>query len=301
MAKSAKAGTGSSKKKKSKGKKKAKVLDALVKGIGVISTIDIPQEFRDAFERGVNDATVLIKYRHAATYKTAKLAKKVRRFNKDADIGLIVTVGGLKAYDAAAQFIIAKPFVSLVGVAPTNASAKCRGGVTLNSVQYNSNRVNYLTTKLGCSAIEIGLLQNPNSTMQAAEVDNWANSIGAGAITPAGNDTGVDENDSATYQDAFLSISGGIKGLVVSSDPFFQDTKDELVDEANKWGKYVCYPSQAFGRARPRPKAGLATLLGPDLVAAYQSLGARAKSVLDTNANLTPLFEPAVQITTEIT
>src|SRR5262245_42685280 len=130
MAKETKARTRRKTKLTSPGKKKqpkAK-LAPLVKGIGVISTISISQQLKDIFEIGVNDPSVVFKYKHLASYKDSKIRRKFRRFNNDNDIGLIVTVGGLKAYDGAVSYA-EKPFVSLVGAEPTRFPAKARGGV----------------------------------------------------------------------------------------------------------------------------------------------------------------------------
>src|SRR5262245_29490201 len=112
MAKSRKTKTKSATKaksaaKKSKGRKGRtgkKQIKALTRGIGVISTISMTRELRTAFEKGVNDSTVVFKYKHLSSYKDVKLGKKFKKFNKDTDIGMIVSVGGLKAYNAAAKY-----------------------------------------------------------------------------------------------------------------------------------------------------------------------------------------------------
>ena len=98
-AKKAKYGkTANSKKKKGKTRKgKA----ALTMGIGVISTLKARARLKNAFINGVNNANVTLKFEHVASYKRAKLKAKIEQFNTNSQIGLIVMVGGLVAYEAA--------------------------------------------------------------------------------------------------------------------------------------------------------------------------------------------------------
>ncbi len=58
----------------------------------------------------------------------------------------------------------------------------------------------------------------------------------------------------------------------MSADPFFQETMDELVPEANKSGIHVIYPLQDYKNAWEPPTPGYATLQGPDLLEAYSQL-----------------------------
>jgi hypothetical protein len=285
MATKSKVKKGWGKKKGSKKKSKTlKVKIGLTLGIGVISTIKVPQPLRTAFKKGVNNANVVIKVEHAVSYNKNKLERKIKQFNADSDIGLIVTVGGLIAFEAANAFAT-KPFISLVGVAPS-PSANCFGGVTLESYQSNPKRIDYLVKQKGFSAGQIGLFYNPNSAMSGAETAAWS---GAKPPIPGGVDTAGD-NDPTTFPADFAKIPTAITAVVVSADPFFQESKDQLVAAADNSNKYLCYPLQDYAGASPQPTSGKTTLFGPALADPFTLLGQRAALVLGTGAKLVPLF-----------
>ena len=140
---------------KSKVKKSAKKASkkklgelALASGIGVVSTISITKEMKESFKTGVNNSNVSIKFTYVGSYKRGKLRKKIDRFNSDSNIGLIVTVGGNKAYDAAANRAT-KPFISLLGAAPSTLDLQCYGGIELRNYALNEPRVQKLTDPSG--------------------------------------------------------------------------------------------------------------------------------------------------------
>src|SRR5258708_1229014 len=139
---------------------------ALTLGIGIISTIRVPQPLRTAFKQGLKNSNVTIKVEHAVSYNRNKLKRAIEQFNSDTSLGLIVTVGGLVAFQAANLFAT-KPFISLLGVTPTATGAQCFGGVSLDSSRSNPDRIDHLVTEKGFAPGEIGLFQNPNSAMQA--------------------------------------------------------------------------------------------------------------------------------------
>src|ERR1051326_4487778 len=136
--------------KKTSKKKKSKKLKSsgLTLGIGIVSTIKVPQPLRAAFKQGLNNSNVVIKVEHAASYKLAKLRAKIAQFVADSEIGLIITVGGLVAFNAADEPATTKPFISLLGVTPTAPGPQCLGGVSLDSSRSNPDRIdNLVTTK----------------------------------------------------------------------------------------------------------------------------------------------------------
>src|SRR5688572_19607716 len=120
MAAKSKSGKSYGKKKGKKPKSKA----VLTRGIGVLSTIKVPTALRNAFKAGLNDPNVTIKVRPALSYRRNKMERIIREFNADPEIGLIITVGGLIAYDAADD-LATKPFISLSGVEPTSPGQWC--------------------------------------------------------------------------------------------------------------------------------------------------------------------------------
>jgi hypothetical protein len=291
MARKSKAKSASAKKKA--GEKKRPKLN-LVRGIGVVSTIYVTREMKKAFQNGVNDNSVIVKFRHASSYKGPKLKRKIKRFGTDPQIGLIVTVGGAKVYNVAKNEST-KPFLSLVGAAPRIPDADCYGGMTLNSFGQNVDRVGYIVSKENLPRTSIALLHNPNSTMAVEELDDWAG-LNAGRVIEAGKDGAADENDSSTYEAAF-SLPADVEAVVVSADPFFQETMDELVDEANRSNRFVCYPLQDYKNAFPPPAPFKSACLGPSLMEAYKQMGELAMQVITNGKALDPLFRPARSIT----
>ena len=97
---------------------------------------------------------------------------------------------------------------------------------------------------------EICLFYNPNSEQRNKELGEWkgANPV-PGGINASGN------NADDKYDRAFGKIPEAIKAVVVSADPYFQDTKDALIESANATTKYFCYPLQEYkntgGTAQP--------------------------------------------------
>lgn len=286
-------------KKKSIGKKAMASIPAVLgTAIGVISTITITKEMKKALKTGAPG--VKFKFCYVGSYKDKKLKNKLVKFNNNTDVKMLITFGGNKTYNAAKKWF-GKDFVSMVGAVPTNPPALCKGGVTLISTAGNKDRVSHLTTK-GMSKSQVGLLCNPNSAMNSIEEEDWVKNIGMSKknIFHTGMDgTTTDENDSDTYEDGFAdAVKSKMQALIVSADPFFQETMDELVSEANKSGIYVTYPLQDYKNAWEPPTTGCATLQGPDLLDAYSQLAMMAASVLNQGTN--PGFVNATSVTNDI-
>jgi hypothetical protein len=263
-----------SSKKNAKGKKPL----TLALGIGVISTIKVPVARKNAFINGLDNPNVALTVAPGLSYKRNKLQQKIETFNGDTSIGLIVTVGGLIAYEAAESFAT-KPFVSLVGIEPATPGTLCFGGVTLQSYMLNYARVAHLVAR-GLTTPQIALFYNPNSSMSGTEIANWN---GATPPIPGGVNTSGD-NDPAAFTNDFNSLPAAIKAVVISADPFFQEEMDALVSAANNSGRYICYPLQDFGNASPPPTPGNATLYGPNLRSPFKFLGQCAATALTTGA-----------------
>jgi len=267
--------------------------------VGIISTISITRDMKQAINNGLANPSVRLKFAYVGSYKPNKMKKKFQKFNNNANVKIVMTLGGNKTYAAAVQYS-QKPFVSLVGLTPAQFNL-CKGGVTLNSSGGNQARVDHLVTDLKKTKTKIALLCNPNSAMNAAEEEDWVDTLGmpAGNIFHAGKDTSVDENDTDTYETAFAAITlAGMQAVIVSADPFFQETMDELVADANDAGVYMTYPLQDYKKAWEAPTMGSATLQGPDLLMAYSQLGGVAASVLMTGADQG--FRPANSATNDV-
>jgi hypothetical protein len=226
---------------------------------------------------------VRLKVKHKETYKRPKLRRAIEAFNTDPDIGLIVTVGGLVVSEVADN-VATKPFLSLVGAAPANTSAKFFGGVTLESYKSNPARIGHLGG-LGFPPGEIGLFYNPNSAMSGKETAAWTGATPVGCTVDANGDV-----NPATYPTDLAKFPSSVKAIVVSADPFFTESMNKLVDAANRTGKRVCYPLQDYGEATPAPTAGKTTLFGPSLKSSYKLLGRLAKVARDTGTKLDPLL-----------
>jgi len=264
------------------------------KKIGILSSIsldtvisDTNLTLYDAYKNGLNDRNADHQKGDKKGYK-GDLKTTIDGFNSDRD--LIVTFGGSITYKAAAANS-AVNFVSLVGRKPDvfpNPPSLFRGGVSLDSFNANRDRLTLLmdgsiTGGISFAKDKIGLFCNKNSDMNQAETDNWNKLVGkpqgdTSQIIFAGNNGGGD-NDIAAYSNNFTDANNaGLKALVVSADPFFQDTKNDLISAANKWidaggALYICYPSlnyrNIFQPAQFQPRQGHCTLYGPKLEDAY--------------------------------
>jgi hypothetical protein len=173
----------------------------------------------------------------------------------------------------------------------------CYGGVTLGGLADNSARVDYLVGK-GRVRAGIGLFCNAKSPITQYEVQNWGTIAGVNQhIAYGGNTAG--HNDASHYPADFNNVHATVTTLIISADPFFQDTKDNdrgLIDAANGWianappgtNRYVCYPFDDYANTNGvhRPTAGTASWYGPDLSDAYELLGTSAADALTATSPL---------------
>jgi len=259
-------------------------------GIGVLSSISFGgTALAAAFRKGLGrDVPMNVKDNRG--YDAKSLNEALQALNNDVELGLIVTVGGLVvAQEAAKETGATLPFISLVGgtpgIFPSLGQGYFRGGVSLETFAQNPHRVAHLAT-LGVPESKICLLSNPNSYMAAAETAAWM-SGGRGPVIKAGGTSKGSSNSTTTYRPAFAEIAKtGMVGVVVSADPFFKETMDELIDAANGWitqgkGRRICYPLLDYenptGKCKPAPGY---TLHGPILEEAYELLGRMAADFL---------------------
>jgi hypothetical protein len=265
---------------------------SVTQGIGVLSSISFSgTRLADAFQKGLGSRETYINVQDNRGYDPQSLNHGVHTLNNDVKVGLIVTAGGLVSAQVAARKTGATlPFISLVGgtpgAFPSPGQGYFRGGVSLETFAHNPHRVAHLKA-LGIPENEVCLLSNPNSYMAAAETAAWVSS-GRGPVITAGASTGLGaSNSTATYRPAFAAIAAAnMMAVVVSADPFFKETMDELIDAANSWiaggqGRRICYPlhdyMNAAGRCKPTPGH---TLHGPVLEDAYELLGKTAAAFL---------------------
>jgi hypothetical protein len=191
-----------------------------------------------------------------------------------------------------------KPWLTLIGGRPGSFPQPSTdptdpnqfwGGVSLETFAQNDKRITHLMQKDSISASDIYLLYNPNSEVAAAEVSLWKK-YNAGPAVQAGRNPSTGDNDASTYQTAFQNISA--KAVIISADPFFQTTKDVLIQQANRWvsnapshiKRRVCYP---IGEFKSHGAQGHRTFHGPSLEAAYTLLGKKAAGVINNGVPAT--------------
>jgi len=251
----------------------------LTKPMIVVTTIHLNNQLRAAFEATAGQTPAYhdgIDYSQIAHYMS----------QVDGPNRLIVTGGGLIAFLAAKQYIVQGTFVSLLGMVPTGNLGNCYGGVSLNSFGDNSARVDFLVNHNGRARAGIGLFCNPNSPITPDEVQNWATIAGVNQTIAYGGNTGG-HNNSTHYLADLNGADPNITTMIISADPFFQDTKDKLIGAANQWvtnapagTRYVCYPFADYSNTNspsgPTPTHGTASWYGPSLLAAYGLLGTAA-------------------------
>jgi predicted enzyme related to lactoylglutathione lyase len=242
--------------------------------IGVVSSIKFTGQLKQAVAKGGNFSAAQLSVADSLGYSQTAIQTALSTFNSDSNIKLIITVGGGITYQAAANLGLTKPFISIVGETPTNQAAQCYGGVTLQSVQEDIDRIGYLTNAKGInSPAAIGLYYNPNSAMATNEKAQWPGGQVVAATVP---------NNSNNYAGDLGNFGNTTTAIVVSADPFFQDTKEALIAAANNITQYVCYSVQEFGNAngKSKPKHGKATMHGASLQDAYSLIGILAQNVL---------------------
>jgi len=261
---------------------------AIAKGIGVISNIKyVGTNLEKNFRKGVINVVGNADWCDVADplddtgYDKKDLADAVAAFNRNTDVGLIVTVGGLTTAVPALQHAT-KPFISLFGGVTTDfpgtITGQFYGGVTLDTLKRNDERVTYLTRPpRNFTPDQICLLTNPDGAITGTEIYAWEHaSPGRGGVLKARTEAEILSAFASFKQDKSLSA------MVVSADGLFQDKKDALIKAANDSGKYVSYPLQIFANegGGHHPSHGHHCKQGPKLATAYFSLGQKAATVI---------------------
>jgi hypothetical protein len=203
-----------------------------------------------------------------------ELNNAVKSLNATANV--IVTVGGSIAAKAAADFAKDKPFLAIVGTAPSfniNPHGTFRGGINLDTPASDVARNRYVIAKwTTIPANRVCLLYNGNGQMVQGELSAWRSQK-----WPA-QSAGSGDNSAINFANAFSNAAQNADAVVVSADPYFTQQRLALVGAANNTTLKVCYPFQFYGDANPA--SGQSMWFGPDLVGAYGTMGTKAASVL---------------------
>jgi hypothetical protein len=240
-----------------------------------ISTIKLQPDLKQAFDGGTGGIKTIPFY--SIDYDA--LDDFIQ--TKDKPNTLIVLAAGSLGFELGRQHITKGKFVSTVGLKPTGNLGNCLGGVTLNSISSNKDRVDWLTNVVHRPRANIGLFCNPKSQMNPAEEYDWTHNIPGvdQHIIHGGSRGNPPKNDATHYQQELQAADGyGITTLIVSADPFFNHTKDLLIAAANAWAgstKHVCYPLADYANTNglAPPNRGYASWYGPSLVDVYEQLG----------------------------
>jgi len=237
---------------------------------------------------------------------------QLQRGANSADI--IVAVGGLVSAHAAVKESDSW-FIVLVGRTPEDGdfaltdNPKYLGGVTLqqSNIQRRDALINHFSTPAApITNNDVWLLYNPNSRMSRAEVREWRENGGRAVAAAVPVEIDPEGNDPFEFAAAFARLKHkGAKGVVISSDPFFSSRRDNLVTQANAAATTagglmkICYPFEIYGTVgnpgtppNSVPAPGSAISIGPNLLAAYQTMGNKAAAIAaDITAGRNPTFK----------
>jgi hypothetical protein len=266
-------------------------------GIGILSSIDYNTDMQTAFGAGYVTVGALPNTFVAdkAGYQSAKLRTALHTLLNNPQVTLIVTFGGLIAYNVA-QAYSTMTFISLVGGRPSinPPLGYFAGCCDLESYTGDAARVAVLTNPANgghfpggsaFQAADIGLLYDSQSAMAQDELATWG-TLNTGAAVDATNGVANPSN----FGLDFNQFPQNIQAVVVSADPYFHRYRNQLVAAANASNKYICYPLLSYrNHSGTRPAAGLACIVGPDLVGnvaagAYYQMGVMAANIINNVA-----------------
>jgi hypothetical protein len=115
----------------------------------------------------------------------------------------------------------------------------------MDTASHNMERRDKLHNQFGVANNEIALMVNTNSAMGINEHDEWVAAGGTGLKYP--DLASKKDNDHAHFGAFFRNVPAHIKGIIVSSDPFFFRFRSSLIrgaDSARPKGSELkfCFP-----------------------------------------------------------
>jgi hypothetical protein len=278
--------------KKPKGAHKKKTLTGLT-NVCVVSVIPFAgTQLETSFKTGLGSYPVTYKPpMDNLGYNTNTLKAAVQQAGGDGAT-LVVTMGGLIAAIAAKQAGTTIPFISLAGGTTSFYSGPTRnfkGGLNLNALGNDATYNSYLENLRNITQSQIGLLYNPNSGISSVEPN----------IYPSSQPAAIDQSTSPTvasglYTTAFGRFSSSVKAVIVSPDPFFAQTAQQLVAAANSSSFWILYPSSVYLNYSPTH----CTIYPPAnvLSALCQTMGSTAVTVASAQTatyTMVPLGTPS--------
>jgi hypothetical protein len=264
--------------------------DVVMPGIGILSTVPYTgTAYATAFDQGFNMANVPYrKVQDNCGYDANSLNTALQNLIGDGSVTLIVAVGGLATEVAATNS--SKDYISLVGTAPASPGAHSKGRVSLGSVGYNQQRRTHLhNNPFNIPFDQHCLLSNDNSAMSGDERSNsGGGGIRWGQVQPIQiGKSDTPQHRQQKYANAFNQVGSSMRAVIISADPYFKFTSNELVTAADTWvtvagtTRRVCYPFQEYGN--DSPTANKTSLCGPSIVQGYNYVGQLAAHTLDSN------------------
>jgi hypothetical protein len=214
------------------------------------------------------------------------LIQDVHYLNGLATVTVIAAVGGLPSALAAAT-ASTKPYLVLIGALPVtrplDPHGLLRGGVNLNAPGLNLARNGFLANRPNYPHIPPNriclMYDQTNSELTQVELPPWrANHWPTVNV--------LINNHVPDFVRAFHDARAVADAVVVSSDPLFSYYRDLLVQAS---ALPTCYPFEYDTQGAYSPNAG-SMWYGPDLDAAYQSMGAEVGHVLSAPAVARPLI-----------
>jgi hypothetical protein len=257
-------------------------------------------EYDPAQPAGKN-GRVILDFREAlGAYGPAhhELDDAINDLNESANVKAIVAMGGLATAETVAR-LSKKPYLVLIGAAPTtfnlDPAGLLRGGVNLGNPKMNNGRNLALVNRFNVQPNKICLIYNDNNKgLSQDEKNAWtANGWPSEPGTKGGS------NKTSDFAAAVTSAKAKADAVVISSDPFFTENRNQLVKAVNDpTGKtlFACYPFQIYGTTVPAPAHGRSIWLGPDLPGAYGTLGSKTGLLLHNAAASVGLDPPAAPL-----
>jgi hypothetical protein len=230
--------------KKPKGSQKKKTLTNPT-NVCVVSVIPLAgTQLETSFKAGLGSFPITYKPpMDNLGYNTNTLKAAVQQAGAD-NATLVVTIGGLIAAIAAKQASTTIPFISLAGGTINFYSAPTKnfkGGLNLNALGNDATYISFLKNLLSTTQNKISLLYNPNSGIASMESN----------VYPSPQSAAIDQSTSPTaaagiYATAFSQFPSSVKAVVISPDPFFAQTAQQLVAAANSSPFWILYPSSVY-------------------------------------------------------